>query len=59
MHYNPDVYENPTSFNPDRFLDHTRTISASANGSIDTRDQFNFGWGRRICPGIYLVRVIL
>jgi hypothetical protein len=22
---------------------------------VSERDHFNFGWGRRICPGIYLV----
>ncbi|CAO3645253.1 unnamed protein product [Cunninghamella blakesleeana] len=57
MHYNPDVFENPTTFNPDRYRDHNRTISASANGNIDSRDQYNFGWGRRICPGIYLAEM--
>ncbi|CAO3645241.1 unnamed protein product [Cunninghamella blakesleeana] len=57
MHYNSDVYEDPTTFNPDRFLNYSRTISASANDSIESRDQYNFGWGRRICPGIYLAEV--
>ena len=28
---------------------------ASSNGAIQNRDHFAFGWGRRICPGIYLV----
>ncbi|CAO3645249.1 unnamed protein product [Cunninghamella blakesleeana] len=57
MHYNPDVYEDPNTFNPDRFLKYSRTISAAANGSIESRDQYNFGWGRRICPAIYLAEV--
>ncbi|CAO3645431.1 unnamed protein product [Cunninghamella blakesleeana] len=57
MHYNPDVFDDPKTFNPERFLNYSRTFSASANGSIDTRDQYNFGWGRRICPGIYLAEM--
>ncbi|CAO3644755.1 unnamed protein product [Cunninghamella blakesleeana] len=57
MHYNPEVYENPNTFNPDRFLKYSRTLSAAANGSIESRDQYNFGWGRRICPAIYLTEV--
>ncbi|ORZ14121.1 cytochrome P450 [Absidia repens] len=57
MHMNPEFYENPEIFNPDRFLDNTRTMSSAANGNINNRDHYNFGWGRRICPGIHLAEV--
>ncbi|KAI8334338.1 cytochrome P450 [Chlamydoabsidia padenii] len=57
MHMNPDVYSDPEIFNPDRFMDNTRTMSSSANGTINKRDTYLFGWGRRICPGIHLAEV--
>ncbi|KAI8334344.1 cytochrome P450 [Chlamydoabsidia padenii] len=57
MHMNPDVYTDPEIFNPDRFLDNTRTMSSSANGTINQRDMYLFGWGRRLCPGIHLAEV--
>ncbi|KAI8391167.1 cytochrome P450 [Radiomyces spectabilis] len=54
MHLNPDIYPQPEMFIPERFLSNTKTMMASANGTIYQRDHYNFGWGRRICPGIYL-----
>lgn len=57
MHHDPNQYAEPDVFKPERFLDNLKTMSASANGGIDKRDQYNFGWGRRICPGIYLVKL--
>ncbi|KAI8890613.1 cytochrome P450 [Backusella circina FSU 941] len=57
MHENPEVYEDPKTFNPDRYLSNTKTMFASANGNIKERDHYNFGWGRRICPGMYLAEV--
>lgn len=55
MHTNAERYENPHEFMPERFMDNLKTMHASANGSIEQRDTYNFGWGRRICPGVYLV----
>ncbi|KAI9309013.1 cytochrome P450 [Cunninghamella echinulata] len=54
MHKNPNVYDDPDTFNPDRFLNDVSTFTSSANGKIQNRDQYNFGWGRRLCLGIYL-----
>ncbi|CDH53495.1 o-methylsterigmatocystin oxidoreductase [Lichtheimia corymbifera JMRC:FSU:9682] len=57
MHMNPDVYPEPHVFRPERFLDKTETFTASAKSKIEERDQYNFGWGRRLCPGTYLAEV--
>ncbi|CAO3593212.1 unnamed protein product [Absidia cylindrospora] len=57
MHKNSEVYDDPEVFKPERFLDNNRTMSSSANGGINNRDHYNFGWGRRICPGIHLAEV--
>ncbi|KAI9282569.1 cytochrome P450 [Sporodiniella umbellata] len=46
--------EDPYSFNPERFMGDFRSIAANSNSSGDSRKSFNFGWGRRMCPGIYL-----
>ncbi|KAI9265520.1 cytochrome P450 [Helicostylum pulchrum] len=54
MHMNPKVYNQPTVFNPDRYINSQKTMQSSANGRIEDRDHFNFGWGRRVCPAIYL-----
>ncbi|GAA5798502.1 hypothetical protein HPULCUR_003906 [Helicostylum pulchrum] len=54
MHMNPDIYTEPKKFNPERFLNNIKTMQSAANGKIEERDHFNFGWGRRICPAISL-----
>ncbi|KAI7858756.1 cytochrome P450 [Circinella umbellata] len=54
MHHNPDVYPDPDEFKPDRFLDKNESMTASINRNADERDHFNFGWGRRVCPGAHL-----
>ncbi|KAI8883843.1 cytochrome P450 [Backusella circina FSU 941] len=59
MHTRSGFYENGETFDPERFLGDTRTMFAAANGKVDARDHFNFGWGRRICPGSYLAEVEL
>ncbi|KAG2219846.1 hypothetical protein INT45_000733 [Circinella minor] len=53
-HVDPEKYSNPEEFNPDRFLGQENTKFPSANRKAESRDQFNFGWGRRVCPGSYL-----
>ncbi|KAI7871338.1 cytochrome P450 [Spinellus fusiger] len=59
MHRNPDVYPDPEKFIPERFINNKSTLHASANGNTKERDQFNFGWGRRTCPGVYLAETDL
>ncbi|KAG1462291.1 hypothetical protein G6F46_004333 [Rhizopus delemar] len=54
LHNDPQVFPEPEKFMPERFLNDTRSMYASSNGAIQNRDHFAFGWGRRICPGIYL-----
>ncbi|KAF9522454.1 cytochrome P450 [Crepidotus variabilis] len=41
--HNPGIYEDPYNFNPDRFL--------SNDAALDP-EEFVFGFGRRLCPGI-------
>ncbi|KAL9545710.1 hypothetical protein MBANPS3_007016 [Mucor bainieri] len=57
MHMNPNYYADPKVFKPERFLNNNKTMMAAANGRLNDRDHFAFGWGRRICPGIYLAEM--
>ncbi|KAL0077090.1 hypothetical protein J3Q64DRAFT_1678914 [Phycomyces blakesleeanus] len=59
MHMNSSVYNNPYEYMPERFLGHTKTWAAESYGKIDERFLFNFGWGRRICPGPYLAEMTI
>ncbi|EUC64827.1 cytochrome P450 family protein [Rhizoctonia solani AG-3 Rhs1AP] len=53
IHLNPTRYEDPESFKPERFLNHTLSMAESAVQSDPLqRDHFSFGAGRRSCPGI-------
>ncbi|KAI8879554.1 cytochrome P450 [Backusella circina FSU 941] len=54
MHRNPKVYDRPLDFMPERFMNNTKTMNSISNGNVEGRDQYNFGWGRRMCPGMYL-----
>ncbi|KAG1453542.1 hypothetical protein G6F46_007306 [Rhizopus delemar] len=54
MHKNPNFYEDPNEFKPERFMTNINRMGAAANTKIEERDHFGFGWGRRICPGIHL-----
>ncbi|KAI8886334.1 cytochrome P450 [Backusella circina FSU 941] len=54
IHMNENVYPNAKEFIPERFMNNTKLMFAAANGKINERDHYSFGWGRRTCPGIYL-----
>ncbi|KAL5591178.1 hypothetical protein FOVSG1_010067 [Fusarium oxysporum f. sp. vasinfectum] len=55
IHHTESIYEDPESFNPDRYLNHPKLANDYAGSpDWDTRDHYNYGAGRRICPGIHL-----
>ncbi|KAH7264569.1 cytochrome P450 [Fusarium solani] len=55
IHHNENIYKDPETFDPDRYAQHPRLANDYA-GSPDwaNRDHYNYGAGRRICPGIHL-----
>lgn len=55
LHFDKEFYLEPEKFIPERFLEDTKTLYAASNGNVKNRDQFVFGWGRRLCPGIAMV----
>lgn len=48
IHRDPDVYTNPDTFDPQRFLDHPEVSTTSA---YDSYELMPFSAGRRMCPG--------
>ncbi|KAJ9483385.1 hypothetical protein VN97_g10023 [Penicillium thymicola] len=55
LHFDPNRYENPDDFIPDRYLNHSLKAGAyAAHPDPYARDHFDFGAGRRICPGMHL-----
>ncbi|KAL2167285.1 hypothetical protein VTG60DRAFT_1444 [Thermothelomyces hinnuleus] len=55
IHMDPVRHPEPRRFNPDRYKDDYQSLAdAAANPDASKRDQFTFGAGRRICPGIHV-----
>ncbi|KAK9415055.1 putative Cytochrome P450 [Seiridium unicorne] len=55
IHTDDSRYPNPRQFDPDRFKDDKQSFyDAAVNPDVSQRDQFAFGAGRRICPGIHV-----
>ncbi|KAI9497144.1 cytochrome P450, partial [Zychaea mexicana] len=59
LNRSPDFYDRPEKFIPERYLDDQRPLVVSANANLEKRDQYTFGWGRRLCPGAHMVDVEL
>jgi cytochrome P450 len=48
-------YENPSTYNPDRYLKHPGLATEyAASSDYENRDHYTYGAGRRICAGIHL-----
>lgn len=55
IHMDPQRHPDPRRFEPDRYKDDFQSLSdAAANPDASKRDQFTFGAGRRICPGMHV-----
>ncbi|KAG8733043.1 hypothetical protein FRC11_009045 [Ceratobasidium sp. 423] len=53
MFHDPEVYERPDDFWPDRFLQNEFGTKAGVDNA-DRRNNMAFGSGRRFCPGVHL-----
>ncbi|KAM5354649.1 hypothetical protein ACJ41O_001296 [Fusarium nematophilum] len=55
IHHSDGIYADSAKFNPDRYLQHPRLANDYAGSpEWENRDHYNYGAGRRICPGIHL-----
>lgn len=55
MNQNPALFYDPESYLPERYEGYTRTAyEYSTEPDALKRDNYTFGWGRRICPGIHV-----
>jgi cytochrome P450 len=55
IHQDPVRYPDPRRFAPERFADDFQSVfDAALNPDVSKRDQFTFGAGRRICPGLHV-----
>ncbi|KAJ3579779.1 hypothetical protein NPX13_g784 [Xylaria arbuscula] len=60
LNRDPNVYENPDSFYPERFLGDDLDASTSLNQpDFRKRDHFHYGFGRRVCQGVFVAEASL
>ncbi|KAI9300610.1 cytochrome P450 [Cunninghamella echinulata] len=55
LHLNKHTYQNADTFDPERFINNTSTISETSTHHYNDRDIYLFGFGPRRCPGIQMV----
>lgn len=51
IHRDPELYPEPEKFKPERFIDSSGKV---VGNKFAERGHFGFGYGRRICPGMYI-----
>lgn len=55
LHFSSEKWSNPEVFDPARYLAYPEKAGVyAAQGDAKSRDHFDFGGGRRICPGMHL-----
>lgn len=55
INMDPERHPDPRRFNPDRYASDQQSLADSAaNPDPNKRDQYTFGAGRRICPGMHV-----
>ncbi|KAF7349235.1 Cytochrome P450 [Mycena sanguinolenta] len=57
MFHDPDIFDEPEVFNPNRFIQSEHGTRQGMD--TDFRDSFSFGAGRRICPGLHVARATM
>lgn len=59
IYHSPELFDDPDSFKPERYLDHPLGIKAELYDNISEVGKLkdlNFGCGRRVCPGLQLAK---
>lgn len=59
LHRDPAKYDDVDSFRPERFLgDDLDALTSARQKDYRKRDHFNYGFGRRMCPGMSLSSIL-